>query len=115
MESIIPSLFTFSFFAPLILRVAVSVVFLEASLSLWKQQGKGKIIGTTSGVITILLLIGAFTQVAAILGISMIVALSFYKTVPSVFHKKTFALLVIAILIALLLTGAGAMAVDLPY
>ncbi len=115
MESLFPSLFTFSFFAPLILRVALAFVFFEAARGTWKGEKKGKLASFTSGILGIALMLGVFTQLAAILGIAKIIVLTFQKHVPSIFHKRAFALLVVAILISLILTGPGAIAIDLPY
>jgi len=110
-----PTLFTFSYFAPLILRLAVAFVFFEAARRAWKETNKGKVFSITAGILGIALALGAFTQLAAILGIIKIIVLSFRKTIPSVSYKRTFAALIIAALLSLLLTGPGAIAIDLPY
>ncbi|MES2134715.1 MAG: hypothetical protein V4449_00535 [Patescibacteria group bacterium] len=115
MESLFPSLFTFTFFAPLILRIAIAFVFFEAARGTWKQQKSGKVASFTSGILGIALMLGAFTQLAAILGIAKIILLTSQRRVPSIFHRRAFALLVIAILLSLILTGPGAIAIDLPY
>jgi uncharacterized membrane protein YphA (DoxX/SURF4 family) len=116
METLFPSFFTFSYFAPLILRLAIALVFFEAARSTWKTPGTGaRVASLSSAALGALLFIGLFTQLAALLGIAKILALTYQKKVPSIFHSKTFALLAIAILISLMLTGAGGLAVDLPY
>lgn len=115
MESIFPTLFTFSYFAPLILRIAIAFVFFEAARGTWKQQKSGKLASFTSGILGIALTLGAFTQLAALLGIAKIIVLTVQHRVPSIFHRRAFALLVIAILLSLLVTGPGALAIDLPY
>lgn len=116
METLFPSFFTFSYFAPLILRLAVALVFFEAARGTWKTRGIAARTATAfSGILGIMLFVGLFTQLAALLGIAKILALTYQKKVPSIFHSKTFALLAIAILISLMLTGAGGLAMDLPY
>ncbi|MFA5877438.1 MAG: hypothetical protein WC880_03695 [Candidatus Paceibacterota bacterium] len=115
MESLFPNLFTFSYFAPLILRIAIAIVLFEAARGTWKQQKKGKVASFTSAILGTALVFGAFTQLTAILGIIEIGILTAQRGVPSIFHRRSFALLVIAILTSLLLTGPGALAIDLPY
>ncbi|MES2014806.1 MAG: hypothetical protein V4437_03275 [Patescibacteria group bacterium] len=115
MESLFPSLFTYTFFAPLILRVSIALIFFEAARGTWKEKRKGQIVSFASAILGIALLLGALTQLAALFGIVKIIMLMLQKKVPSIFHKKAFALLALAILVSLILTGPGALAIDLPY
>ena len=96
--------------------MAVSFVFFEAAKGSWNMSHKAARASTlVSALLGASLFLGLFTQGAAFAGILTIFVLSVQKKVPSVFHKKTFTLLVLAILISLMLTGAGGLAVDLPY
>ncbi len=117
METLFPNLLTYSFFAPFILRLAIGGIFLCAAWKTWKENapGGGRVASAVSAILGAALIIGIFTQLAALLGIAKVIGLAFQKKIPSVFHSKTFAILAIAILISLILTGAGAHAFDLPY
>src|SRR3989344_7805658 len=99
MESVFPDLFYLSYFAILIVRVAVALVFLYEAKSLWR--GGAKPLGGIALIIGLLLGIGLFTQIAAIVGGAFVIfALS--KNVPSVFKNKVAAFITGAILILLL-------------
>lgn len=115
MESVFPQLFFLSFFAPLILRVSVGLLFLYDAKSFWQSETKKPLLAATGGIIGVLLIAGAWTQVAALAGIAYAIFVWFRKENSSVFSKKSIVLLASAILLSLLTTGAGAFAFDLPY
>jgi uncharacterized membrane protein YphA (DoxX/SURF4 family) len=126
----------YSFFVPMLLRVVVALFF--ASLAINHFKGKkevaaelahhfkflshetsiwltGLLILAELGV-GILLFVGAWTQIAAILAALGFAKMSYFS--PSMpryasFPRSTYALL-IAISLSLLITGAGAFAFDLP-
>ena len=133
MLSIFPSLLIFGIFAPFILRVAVGVYLFYTG---WRhfggeQESITKEIARKVGpyakpvalftalveiVVGLSLIAGFLTQVAALIG--MVYALKmiwFKKDCPVlVKHERVFYVILFVILLSLLLTGAGAPAVDLP-
>ena len=128
-----PELFSFSLLAPLILRVAVGLIFLNlGSLKLGKERkdwnnsfkllklvppgfftGLFGIIETIGGL---LLIVGAYTQVAAlILGVISLFELMIEHEEESILKRDfVFYFLLTAICASLLLTGAGTFAIDIP-
>lgn len=126
-----PELLTYSFFAPTILRVAAALVFLymayrayarreEAAKLDFPMIGRGAWIAwfaiAVYAVIGLALAVGYYTQIAAILGgIGAIKGIVFTRRFGAVFplSRAAFSLLLV-ILLSLLLSGAGALAYDLP-
>ena len=115
MPSLFPELFNFSFLAPFVLRIALSVPLI--------QRGFGKIIAgektpqrILGGIVFasgILLLIGLFTQAAAIVVSIIIIANSIILRGK---HPRSLTerLIKLAIAVSLILTGPGIFAFDLP-
>ncbi|MFC1730946.1 DoxX family membrane protein, partial [candidate division KSB1 bacterium] len=133
MLSIFPSLIIFGIFAPFILRVTVGIylfyvgyahlrneresVTQEASHQVGSFAKALIIIGGIFEVTVGLSLIAGFlTQAMAIAGmIYILILLQFEDRCPVyVKHEKVFYIILFAIFFSLLLTGAGAPAVDLP-
>jgi uncharacterized membrane protein YphA (DoxX/SURF4 family) len=126
-----PDLLTFSFFAPTLLRLAAAVVIAGIAYLQWKhvasiERTNLPIVGKSTwwvwlstvahGAIAVLLLLGYYTQIAALLGLlSAIKHFTFQHRYPNVFplSRSTYFLLSV-ILFSLLFTGAGALAIDLP-
>lgn len=126
-----PGLFTYSFFAPTMLRLAVAAALFYIAYTLYANRRKiGEVVlpfvgkqpwaGTFSAVVHALLgfMLGAgyYTQTASLIAIAVTAkALFFSRQYPEFFplSRGTYALLAI-ILCTLLLTGAGAFAYDLP-
>ena len=126
-----PNLLVLGFFASTLLRVAVACLFFYASYSAYKQRDAAShlrfpLIGEASwaGGVTMLmyaaiglvLLFGAYTQIAALLaGIVSIKGLLFCKRFGPLFpYSRSTYFLILAICLSLLVSGAGAMAFDLP-
>lgn len=131
--NIFPELFSFSLLAPLILRAVIGLVFLNlGSLKLGKERkgwisslhllgvkpagffvGLLGIIEITGGL---LLLVGAYTQLVAL--IFAVIAISElmieYREESILKRDFVFYLLLSAICLSLLLTGAGLFAIDIP-
>ena len=128
----LPQLLTYAFFAPTLIRITVALVLLFV---VWRMhETKSAILATTlpivgkpaewmlllSMAIMILtsaaLFFGYYTQIAALAG--MVLALKhglFAKRYPTVIPlSRTAYLLVFVICLSLLLSGAGALAYDLP-
>ncbi len=112
MESLFPALLTFSFFAPLLLRIGVAAVFFGIAQSSWKAR---KLEGSAVGVLGILFLVGAFTQAAAVASLLYLGWSLMRENGPNTLKPKTIVLFLTLALLSLLLTGPGAIAFDKPY
>ena len=126
-----PHLLDFGFFAPTLLRVAMAFLFCYASYSAYKHREAAAhlrfpLIGTASwagsftmlmyAAIGLMLLFGYYTQIAAILAaMTSVKGLLFYKRFGPLFpYSRSTYVLLLAICLSLLVSGAGAMAYDLP-
>lgn len=127
-----PELLALSFFAPLFLRVALGLVLFLTSFhqlidkreelskrfnAVWPQYGT-KIVWTT-GIIEVVVglsfIAGFYTQIAALIGILFSGFVIFSKKYKKVMHRDiSFYILMFAISLSLLVTGAGIFAFDLP-
>ena len=114
MESFFPELFFLSFFAPLIIRVAVALVFFFDARQLWGVETKSKTSSISLVILGLLIGVGAFTQLAVIVAAGHVLYLS-ATSERSVFKNKLLTFLSLSILWSLLLTGSGGLAFDLPY
>ena len=139
MLSILPQLFDFQFYGPLILRLALGVIFLahgwpklkndKAQLAGWLESLKFRPGKFWAWVVTlaeflggILILIGLFMQfAAAVLAIEFLVIIFWVRRAePFVARSEApsmsleFDFLILAALLALLVLGPGAWAVDYP-
>ena len=114
MESVLPQLFFLSFFAPLILRVALGAVLLYDARGLSRSQKENKVFALGWLILGLAILAGFLTQAAAIVAILHIGYL-YLKNKESVFKNPIVSVLAIAILLTLLITGPGGLAFDLPY
>jgi putative oxidoreductase len=131
--NIFPELFTFSLIAPFILRIVLGYIFINLGLLKLTKEKSGWIgslhtlgikpagffvglIGIVEIIGGLLLLVGAYTQLVAL--VFAIIAISEtlieYKENSILRRDLAFYLLLSAICISLLLTGAGAYAVDIP-
>ncbi|HRH25825.1 MAG TPA: hypothetical protein PLD99_02705 [Parcubacteria group bacterium] len=111
-----PDLLIYSMLAPFILRIVLGLVYLDLGTLNWKKSGNMKILGLVEIIGAAMLFFGIYTQYAAMLFI-LIGGISFYieyKDASVLKRDIVFYLLVLAISISLLLTGAGAYAKDLP-
>ncbi len=128
-----PELLSFGLLTPLLLRLVVGFIFLNTGyLKLTRERERWMIfmrairfaparewtmaLGLAEIIGGVLLILGLFTQYAA-LGLLLLTAKEWlveYKEDVLVSRDITFYTLIIAILISLLLTGAGFLAFDLP-
>ncbi|MBI3573685.1 hypothetical protein HY090_01405 [Candidatus Kaiserbacteria bacterium] len=115
MENVFPSLLTYTFFAPLILRLFIAGAFFSDAKKYWDKRERWWIPDGIALVIGAFLLVGYATQLAAIAGIGYLAFVYYKKDHESVFSTKETSLLALGILISFLATGAGAYAFDLPY
>jgi hypothetical protein len=104
------------FLAPMaafILRIVAGGAFgLLAYRHVFTPQNSFRIIGIVEGIIAVLLIAGAYTQPAALVGaivLAITVSTSAYRALP----RSTLALLIVMCL-SLVITGAGPFAFDLP-
>lgn len=126
-----PHLLVLGFFAPTLLRAAIACLFFYASYTAYKHRDAAAhlrfpLIGEASwaggftvlmyAVIGLMLLFGAYTQIAALLaGLTSIKGLLFCKRFGPLFpYPRSTYVLILVICLSLLVTGAGAMAFDLP-
>jgi putative oxidoreductase len=130
-----PSLLDFSILAPFIIRIVVGVLFLRFGLykisknksgeyiSRFQKIGVGgagvivPIIGLVEIVASVALILGFLTQVSALILaiISLLVFLLIRYRGIKTNHSSDFYLLLMVVCLSLLLTGAGAFALDLPF
>lgn len=120
MLSIFPELLNYSQLSPLILRIALAVVFLYfGCISLkaektgcWKCGG---IEGALKIIIGLFLLAGFLTQIAAILAsLAMIAEATKEKMAGGFVKRKILKFLIFSIGASLALLGPGLLAIDLP-
>ena len=133
MLSVFPSLLFLSLLAPLILRVVAGVILFSDGYSYFKGNkekiadeatktfgGIGRysylLVGGAEVLIGLSLVAGYLTQVSALLGAILILKIFFLKKKMPVLslQSNTTYMLLLAILVSLIVTGAGAFAVDLP-
>ena len=128
-----PSLLTYSWYAPFILRIVLGLILIDTGILKFKGERAAwlaafstykirpayvwvSLFGVLEVIGAICLLIGLYTQVAA-LAFVVLSAIEFYieYTEGDVLKRDiVFYALVFAIALSLLLTGAGAFARDLP-
>jgi len=129
-----PELLILGLLAPFILRLALGALFLRSAWQHATRERREQVAsqlrvtwGATGAyfiwylilaelVVGIMLLAGFLTQVAALIGIIVAVKLYLFRgRYPMIApHYGSYYLLVIAVCISLLLSGAGAIAFDLP-
>jgi putative oxidoreductase len=128
-----PDLLTFSILSPFIIRVVVGLIFVNLGALAFKNEKKRwivscsalriprpelavKILGTVEVIGGLMLLVGFYTQIIALVLALLTFAEAYveYKD-PSILKRNfVFYILILSILLSLLLSGAGAFAVDLP-
>ncbi|MBT3282907.1 DoxX family protein [bacterium] len=136
MLNIFPDLLFLQILAPFILRIALGVMFIwigysylfkdrVAAIALlsnkWPKIAKPSILfGGGFAIVTgLLLIVGLFTQGAAIAGALIAMDALFAKFLYKEFDKvvkysKMFYILILIISLSLIVSGAGAFAIDLP-
>ncbi len=121
MLSIFPSLLAFEGFAPLIIRLVLGITL--AWFGYQKIKGRGQSSGSNSllyGILEIIialfLIVGLFTQIAALLNALILVIKLGFKVNQKAFltNGVNYYILLLAMAISLVFTGAGFIAFDLP-
>lgn len=116
MESLFPAvLFLGPYFAPVALRIAAALVFFIHAKKLWGGSFRQRALAAKESLFGILLLIGFLTQLVALAGILVVLGRNIWLGKDA--RKETWpeAILLIGMLAALFILGAGAFAIDLPY
>ncbi|MBX4198813.1 hypothetical protein KW800_00860 [Candidatus Parcubacteria bacterium] len=113
-----PELLSYSTLAPFILRVVLGLVFLDLGILKIKRKHLSwpALLGAIEVIGAIMLFVGFYTQIAA-LAIVITTATELYiewKDSQVLKGDFVFYLLLLAISLSLLLTGAGAFARDIP-
>ncbi len=128
-----PELFTYSMLAPFFIRVLIGYIFINLGEALFKSEKKSwvtlfetlriprpeistKIFGAIEFVVGIMFFVGFYTQIAALIAIfiTFIEAYLEYKESSLLRRDIAFYLLLLAISMSLLFSGAGAFAIDIP-
>lgn len=112
--AIFPQLLTFGLLAPLLLRLGVGALILFFG---WNRYKKSQtLLAIIYWIVSALLVVGLYTQVAAILGIVINKIEVYPKWKHRNLTKEGFALYALAglIFLSLLFTGPGFLAFDLP-
>jgi len=128
-----PDLFTYSLLAPFILRLVAGLIFVDLGFLAFKnekerwvvslailriphQQKVIKVLGSLEIIGGLMLLLGFYTQIAALVLALFTFAESYieYKDPEILKRSLVFYVMLLAILLSLLLSGAGTFAVDLP-
>ena len=106
--SLFPNLFTYQLIGIFILRIALGLTFIRQGYRIAKAIDWAMI------VIGIMLLIGLYTQIVAVVAALMMLSLVVKEIRQRQFDNLNYHLLVLAISLAFLTLGAGAFAIDLP-
>lgn len=115
LELVFPGLVTYAFFVPFLLRVFLAGVFLLDARKYWDKKERWWIPDGVALVAAVFLLAGYATQLAALIGIGYLAFVYYKKDHDSVFNSRPLAFLAFAVLVSILITGAGAFALDLPF
>jgi len=128
-----PELLVYSLLAPLILRVVAGLLFIDLGVLLFKNEKERWALSLSSlnipnpkatikilGVVEILggamFILGLYTQIAALILALFTFAEVYieYKSPAILKRNLIFYIMLFAIVLSLLLSGAGAFAIDLP-
>lgn len=128
-----PELFTYSMLAPFFIRIVIGFIFINLGEALFKSERKTwvslfetlripkpeistKIFGAVEFIIGLMFFVGFYTQIAALLAIFITLIESYLEYKESSMLKRdiAFYLLLLAISLSLLFSGAGAFAIDIP-
>jgi uncharacterized membrane protein YphA (DoxX/SURF4 family) len=117
MLSLFPSLLSFGVIAPFLLRVVLAIVVLHfAYVHVQKKHRTAIIFGIIQGISGLLLVLGLFTQVAALVLVIIFGLLMVKQIINKAFLSDgvNYYLLLFIIALSLMLSGPGAFAFDYP-
>jgi len=128
-----PDLLTYARLAPLILRLVAGLIFIDLGVFLFKNEKENwiaslsalkiprpqiavKILGCVEIIGGLMFILGFYTQIAALILALLTFAESYVEYKAPVLLKRNFVfyLMLLAITLSLLFSGAGAFAFDLP-
>lgn len=108
-----------SLIAHAILRVGIGLILLSQSVGHLKASKHSTLLRTCGAIellLGVFLTIGLFTQVAALItALFAITALLMRKRLAPYLSSPAFFLLLVAASLSLVITGAGALAIDMPF
>jgi uncharacterized membrane protein YphA (DoxX/SURF4 family) len=118
MLSLFPSLLSWSQLSPFLIRLVLGVVLLYQAYKDMKSRGatgNKKILGAIEAIVGILLVIGLWTQLAALIAALDLVVRLFFKAKSRAFLTDgvNYYLILLVLALSLLFTGAGLFAFDL--
>jgi len=119
MLSLFPSLFTWSFISPTLIRLTLAAVLITWTYSSLRKVAatpQDKIIGIVEGVAGLLLIIGLWTQAAALfVAVDLIVRIGGkIRAGKFLTQGVNYYLILLVLALSLLVTGAGFFAIDWP-
>ena len=121
MLSLLPTLLSYQQLSPLIIRLVLGVTLIYFGYQKVMKRGKSsgsnsKLYGAVEMFIAIFLIIGLFTQLAALLNaIILVIKLGFKaKNKELLTYGINYYILLLAMALALIFTGPGFLAFDLP-
>ena len=119
MLSVFPSLLTWGQASPFIIRLTLGAVFIFWAYRSFRKQpsdAKAKLIGLIEGIAGILLVIGTWTQVAALVAIIDLLVRLVERVTKKAFLSDgvNYYLILLVLALSLMVTGAGFLARDLP-
>ncbi|MBI2025511.1 hypothetical protein HYT04_01855 [Candidatus Kaiserbacteria bacterium] len=113
MLSVFPEILFLSPLAPFLIRVALGIIFGLAGWTHFQRQDiASRGLSVVEFVIAIALVVGAWTQPAALLA-SIVTLMWLFQPTSRVYARST-VLLSLIMALSLIVTGAGAFAFDLP-
>lgn len=113
MLSLFPQILFLAPFSALIIRLSLAVLFAVAAWHRAKHPGNlARAWGIAESIVAALLFVGAWTQATALVAGLLIIVGLLYPAVR--LSNKSSTLLALAMCLSLLVTGAGALAFDLP-
>ncbi len=118
MLSLFPSLLVYGVLAPFLLRVILGITVVYFGMNYIQQkQHTPVILGMIEIILGLLLLVGVYTQAAALL-VALILGLKLGKKIATrafLTHGVNYYLILLVIALSLALSGAGAFAFDRPF
>jgi len=114
MLSALPQLLDYQFYAPLLLRFALGAIFLIHGYSKL-FEARLQFVGILEFVAGVLLVIGLFTQIAAlVLAAELFIIIVWFKRGQKFVGGWEFDFVLLVMALAILVLGPGAWAIDLP-
>ncbi len=119
MLSLFPSLYQYELVAPLLIRIVLGGVFLHWAYREMRTSSSGsttKLVGIVEGIAGILLIVGFWTQGAALFALIDLIVRTFGRMQKRAFLTDgiNYYLILLVLAISVLVLGAGLLAFDLP-